>query len=166
MLYSYIKKKIKRSRYRPGVDQREVRGIALPPGKTRYPLYRRLGGPQGRSGWAERPARSQTLYRLSYRARIRFLYIYISLFIEYTGDVSPDKNYIQPMYKQNLNKIYNVKTTLVSFRWHSLCLPAFLDYLNRSYLACCLGIDAVIKCQYTWEERRMSVRIWTEVAVV
>ena len=23
---------------------------ALPPGKTRYPLYRRLGGPQGRYG--------------------------------------------------------------------------------------------------------------------
>jgi len=23
---------------------------ALPPGKTRYPLYRRLGGPQGRAG--------------------------------------------------------------------------------------------------------------------
>ena len=23
---------------------------ALPPGKTRYPLYRRLGGPQDRSG--------------------------------------------------------------------------------------------------------------------
>jgi hypothetical protein len=23
---------------------------ALPPGKTRYPLYRRLGGPQGQSG--------------------------------------------------------------------------------------------------------------------
>jgi hypothetical protein len=23
---------------------------ALPPGMTRYPLYRRLGGPQGRSG--------------------------------------------------------------------------------------------------------------------
>jgi hypothetical protein len=23
---------------------------ALPPGKTRYPLYSRLGGPQGRSG--------------------------------------------------------------------------------------------------------------------
>ena len=22
----------------------------LPPGKTRYPLYRRLGGPQGRAG--------------------------------------------------------------------------------------------------------------------
>ena len=25
----------------------------LPSGKTRYPFYRRLGGPQGRSGWAE-----------------------------------------------------------------------------------------------------------------
>jgi len=24
--------------------------VALPQGKTRYPLYRRLGGPQGRSG--------------------------------------------------------------------------------------------------------------------
>jgi hypothetical protein len=29
--------------------QRHVQ-VALPPGKTRYPLYRRLGGPQGRSG--------------------------------------------------------------------------------------------------------------------
>jgi len=28
-------------------------GRTLPPGKTRYPLYKRLGGPQGRSGWAE-----------------------------------------------------------------------------------------------------------------
>jgi hypothetical protein len=27
-----------------------VRKVALPPGKTRYPLYRRLGGSQGRSG--------------------------------------------------------------------------------------------------------------------
>ena len=55
-------------------------GRTLPSGKTRYPLYRRLGGPQGRSGRAEksrphrdsipdRPARSQSLYRLSYRAR-------------------------------------------------------------------------------------------------
>ena len=56
-------------------------GRSLPPGKTRYPLYRRLGGPQGRSGRAEnlvpteirstdRPARSQSLYRLSYPAHL------------------------------------------------------------------------------------------------
>ena len=30
--------------------QRHAPG-ALPPGKTLRPLYRRLGGPQGRSGW-------------------------------------------------------------------------------------------------------------------
>jgi hypothetical protein len=27
---------------------------ALLPGKTRYPLYKRLGGPQGRSGWVRK----------------------------------------------------------------------------------------------------------------
>jgi hypothetical protein len=54
-------------------------GRTLPPGKTRYPFYRRLGGPQSRSGRAEksrphrdsipdRPARNQSLYRLSYPA--------------------------------------------------------------------------------------------------
>ena len=70
----YVYKKVKFSRYRPGVAQRVDRGIALlfhdrgtrrgwvvsstprphlPPGKTRYPFYRALGGPQGRSGRAE-----------------------------------------------------------------------------------------------------------------
>ena len=51
---------------------------ALPPGKTRYPLYRRLGEPQGWSGQVgkispptgirtrHRPDRSDSLYRLSY----------------------------------------------------------------------------------------------------
>jgi len=29
-------------------------GHTLPPGKTRYPFYRRLGGPQSRSGQAEK----------------------------------------------------------------------------------------------------------------
>ena len=51
----------------------------LPPGKeTPYPLYRRLGGPQGRSGRvrkislhtgirsSDRPCRSESLYRLNY----------------------------------------------------------------------------------------------------
>jgi len=26
----------------------------IPPGKTQYPLYRRLGGPQGWSGWVQK----------------------------------------------------------------------------------------------------------------
>ena len=33
-----------------GVEGQHHAPAALPPGKTRYPLYRRLGGPQGRSG--------------------------------------------------------------------------------------------------------------------
>jgi len=73
--YMYIQKvNIKWCRYRPGVAQRVGRGIALffhdrgtrrwwvvsstlrphfTPGKNWYPLYRRLDGPQGRSGRAE-----------------------------------------------------------------------------------------------------------------
>ena len=33
-----------------GVGDQRHAPTALPAGKTRYPLYRRLGGPQGRSG--------------------------------------------------------------------------------------------------------------------
>jgi hypothetical protein len=52
--------------------------------RPRYPLYRRLGGPQGRSGqvrkispprgfqYPECPARSQSLYRLSYLAHTHY----------------------------------------------------------------------------------------------
>jgi hypothetical protein len=56
-------------------------GRTLPPGKTRYPLNSRLGGPQGRSGRADnlvptgirsrtvQPA-AQSLCRLSYPAQL------------------------------------------------------------------------------------------------
>ena len=55
-------------------------GRSLPLGKTQYPLYRKLGGPQGRFGQVQkispptgirspdRPAPSQSLHRLSYPA--------------------------------------------------------------------------------------------------
>ena len=33
--------------------QQHAPASLYPLGKTRYPLYRRLGGPQGQSGWAE-----------------------------------------------------------------------------------------------------------------
>ena len=55
-------------------------GRSLRPAKTRYPLYRRLGGPQVRKispptgiRTPGRPARSQSLYRLSYRAHLQRL---------------------------------------------------------------------------------------------
>ena len=101
LVHAMILVKVKWSRYRPGVAQRVGRGIALlfhdrgtrrgwvvsstplaalyPPEKTRYPFYRRLGGPQGQSGWTENliPTRiwsqtvlsvAQSLYQLSYLA--------------------------------------------------------------------------------------------------
>jgi hypothetical protein len=55
---------------------------ALPPGKTRYPLYKRLGGPHGRSERVrkispstgirspDRLARSESLHRLNYSGEI------------------------------------------------------------------------------------------------
>jgi len=61
-------------------------GRTLPPGKTRYPFYRRLGEPQGRFVRAEnlvpieirsrnvQPV-AQSLYRLSYRAHKMKVYL-------------------------------------------------------------------------------------------
>ena len=61
-----------------GVGGQHNAPAVLPPGKTRSPLYRRLCGPQGRSGRVRktspppgfdppsRPARSESLYRLRY----------------------------------------------------------------------------------------------------
>ena len=62
-------------------------GRTSPPGRTRYPFYRRLGGSHGRSGRAEnlvptgirsrtvQPV-AQSLYRLSYPAHYIYIYIY------------------------------------------------------------------------------------------
>jgi hypothetical protein len=58
-------------------DQRHA-PAGLPPGKTQYPLYKRLGGSQAQSGRLRNlthtdirspdlPARGELLYRLKYR---------------------------------------------------------------------------------------------------
>jgi len=60
-------------------------GRTLPPEKTRYPFYSRLGGPQGWSGRAENLVTAgiqsrtvhpvaQSLYRLSYRVHLSVQY--------------------------------------------------------------------------------------------
>jgi hypothetical protein len=58
---------------------------AVHPGKTRYPLYRRLGGLQGRSELVQkisphrdRPARSESLYRLRYPGPLGGRVIYVN----------------------------------------------------------------------------------------
>jgi len=59
------------------------RGRTLPPGKTRCPLYRRLGGPQGRSGLAEYlipigiPSRTVQPVVSRYLCVCVYIYIYI-----------------------------------------------------------------------------------------
>ena len=57
-----------------GEGSASLPGRSLPQGKTRYPLYRRLGGPQWRSGQLRKispPISSQSLYRLRYPAHSR-----------------------------------------------------------------------------------------------
>ena len=70
--------------------QRQVKA-ALPPGMTRYPLYRRMGGPQGLSRrvrkispapefdpWTVKTV-AQSLYRLSYLCQRTFAILHLLL---------------------------------------------------------------------------------------
>ena len=70
-------------------------GRSLPPGKTRYPLYRRLGGPQGRSGRAEnlvpagirspdRPVSSSVAIPTELPGPRLHIYIYIYIKVKFT----------------------------------------------------------------------------------
>jgi len=116
------KKKVKWSRYRPGVAQRVGRGIALlfhdrstrrgwvvsstprqhfTPGKYPVPIVQEAGWARGpvwtggksrphRDSIPDRPACSQSLYRLSYRAHtsgkyLRLKYINVSMSLCYFG---------------------------------------------------------------------------------
>jgi len=104
-------------------------GRSFPSGRTRYSLYRRLGGPQGRSRQVQKispppgfdprtgPARSQSLYRLSYSVHFHL--------------IVNQKNI--PWYKNtNSTKIrhltlYNHAVYVSSFHWSSaLCLAVFI----------------------------------------
>ena len=104
--YIYVYIKVKWSCYRPGVAQRVGTSMtvaleggewstarpsrSLPLGKTRYPLYRKLGGPQGRSWRAENLVptgnRSRTVQPVLSRytdwaTRPRYIYIYVYIYI-------------------------------------------------------------------------------------
>ena len=70
-----------------GVGGQRHATAALPPGKSRYQLYRRLGGPQGRSGRVLKilpppgldpqtvQPPSESLYRLRYPVPTGLLYL-------------------------------------------------------------------------------------------
>jgi len=57
-------------------------GRTLPPGKTRYTFYRRLGGPQGRPGQAENIVPTFIyIYIKRVGLPINKLYIYLYIFV-------------------------------------------------------------------------------------
>ena len=75
-LYSFLTTTLEGSEWSASLP-----GRSLPPGKTRYPLYRSWVSPRAgmdrcekslphRDSIPDRPARSQSLYRLSYRAHL------------------------------------------------------------------------------------------------
>jgi hypothetical protein len=105
---------------------------ALPPGKIRYSLYRRLGKPQGRSGQVrkispptgirspDRPARSKSLYRLRYRGPVApasklkpetiytdmFKVDFLSISIQILGEVTIVSSKIFPVHNRAIIRCY------------------------------------------------------------
>jgi len=73
-------------------------GRTLPPGKTRYPFYKKLGGPQGRSGRAKNldptRIRSRTVHPVVSRytdwatgSNINNIKMYIKIYIKSSSDM-------------------------------------------------------------------------------
>ena len=96
-------------------------GRTLPPGKTLYPFYRRLGGPQGGSGRAEnlvptgdsipdRPARSSVAIPTQLPGLYIYIYIYIYIVPLMWGSawVSPVPCEYALMLKQESQRTHNV----------------------------------------------------------
>jgi len=92
----------------------------LYPGKqTRYPLYRRLGGPQDRSGWMrkilpptgirspDRPARSESSYRLRYSGPLLLIlsFLYFHFFFTFSSS-SPLLHVILPLFTSSFSSSF------------------------------------------------------------
>ena len=87
-------------------------GRTLPTGKTRYPLYRSLGGPQGRSG------REENLVPTGIRSRT--VQPVVAIPTELPG----------PLYSRKPSKILGTKKT-VSTGWNALHREMILVYCDR-----------------------------------
>jgi hypothetical protein len=129
-------------------------GSTLPPGKTRYPLYRRLGGPQGRSGRARKISPppgfdprtvqpvSRSLYRLSQPAH-RLIRIYAYLQLVFVTE------------KENSCLSYLWESGCLSV-WHRICLEMSIViqlevYFQRYGKGCFeTGIKKLRTCPFQW----------------
>jgi hypothetical protein len=121
-------------------------GRSLPPGKTRYPLYRRLVGPQDRSGQVrkislhtgirspDRPARSQSLYRLSYWAQ----FLNIDRLINFSSSGVPLYGFVAQ---------------------HSIAFNKYVFYLNTINIR-------IKKHDYFWSDRRIIRHLTLDKAVL
>jgi hypothetical protein len=139
-------------------------GRALPRGKDpRYPLYRRLGGPQSRSGHRDyrkkplppagieprspgRPARSQTLYCLSYPGSL-------------TSQVPPLKqanpllrsSVHHPVYASKIHKISYQNKISVIYPLYLQTNCAILDQCNSLgewQESTYVGVDGFLPCPH------------------
>ena len=162
-------------------------GRTLPPGKTRYPFYRRLGGPQGRPVWTggkfrphgdsipDRPARSQPLYRPSYTAHTHtHTHTHTHIYIIQTNFMLQRVNKTQQIKLcERLNTFWKILVTLVllrsqqlgnKFQW-SFCVPlgvtfTISTFCPRNVLVCfvCIWEQTVIISLYS-----INCRYWVAV---
>jgi len=125
-------------------------GRTLPQGKTRYPFYRSLGGSQGRSGRSEnlaphrdsipdRPARSQSLYRLSYPAHSINIYSTIILPVVLYGCDTwsltlREERRLRVFENRVLRRIFWPKRNEVTSEWRKL----HNEKLNDLYVSPCI----------------------------
>ena len=136
-------------------------GRTLPLGESRYPLYRRLGGPQARFGRAENftptgirspdhPARSQSLYRLSYPAH-RFE----SYWLEF------------PLFEHGCNQsvsfsIYQISASFALYR--DVIAIGSVSEISVIWVYwfgwCSYGVNALEKFAFPWMESFPSYKIY------
>jgi len=114
----------------------------LPPGKTLYPFYRRLGGLQGRSGLAEnlvptgirsrtvQPV-AQSLYRLATRHTVGYSIGRKLL----TSDTRPHTNWLHHLPNDTSSK-YDVHYNVTDEIWHHIDLPKTTCHNTRPPYRC------------------------------
>ena len=138
-----------------GVGGQRHAPTALPPGKTRYTLYRRLGGLQGRSGrlWKlsppptgirspDRPARSELLYRLSYpgpKFKLNFIENnnFVKTVTQQVAALSPNWSFTYPLCLSSITTKIQPATQVSPFCTHTInvqrCLIEFIYKTNCQY---------------------------------
>ena len=108
-------------------------GRSLPPGKTRYPSYRRLGGPQGWSGQVQKISPppgcdprtvqlvAQSLYRLHYPAHL--LHKCRDKCVFYT-----DNGFWHSWYFHQFQLITNINTLVLRYSYHA---HSYVQYIEQ-----------------------------------